>query len=499
MTPNGTVAEGAARTCPGGEPAGRAPLWGLGAGIFAYLASIALIQYLLSSTAELDQAEQVLLSQEFAWGYTAQPPLYTWIVALVFSATGPSFGALLAVKVVVLGLLAAALLATGRAWGFSWAQQVVAVVGLGLIPQVIWESQRDLTHSPLAAMFAAAALFQVARLRRSPRPHNYLLLGLVVGLGVLSKYNYALFLAGLLSAVALTPSYRKAIVRLPLAWSVVVAAAIVAPHVAWAVGHLERVAAGLGKLDRAAGWSIEGLGHMAGAALAFSAPVGLLAVLVVRRHPRLPEAQADHRRLLSRLLAAVVVVAAVFVLASGAKEMKDRWFQPLLFFLPLLVSLCSAPSPRAVRRVAALGIAVGVLVSLLLPARLLLVGYTGRLKRPHTPYEGLAADLRQAVGRPDVIVAEDRFIGGNMRLQFPGATVLTPDTPVPAHLPGGRWLVLCADCRNKRFHAWMSSRLNLDPQGLRFDALTRPYYYTSAWRYALWYASMDIRCGQEGT
>jgi Sec-independent protein secretion pathway component TatC len=49
-------------------------LWGI---VFVYFLFNALTQFCVSKTAELDQAEQLILSQTFQLGYGAQPPLYT--------------------------------------------------------------------------------------------------------------------------------------------------------------------------------------------------------------------------------------------------------------------------------------------------------------------------------------------------------------------------------------------------------------------------------------
>jgi len=458
--------------------------------LVVYFALNALTQHLASPTVELDQSEQMLLSQEFMWGYARQPPLYTWLVRGVFCLTGPSLAALLAVKVAILGLLAATWLRTGKEFAFSREQYIVALVGMAFIPQVIWESQRDLTHSPLAALLAGAGLLQVARLQRSPRIHHYILLGLLVGLGLLSKYNDALFLVGLVAAVALTPQYRSVIFRPALVWSMAVAAVVAAPHFVWALGHMDVSTGGMEKLDLVAGKSLEGLGHLFFAAAAFGAPLVLLAVFVMKRGSSLPEAQAHHRLLLSRLLIMVFVVTALFVLASGAQNMKDRWFQPLLFFLPLLLALYSAISRDAARRVCVIGIIIAAGVAVALPGRLVLAGHMGWIKRPNTPFRSLGTDLAPLIEKPSVVVAEKRFIGGNMRAVFPEAVIVTPDTPMPTRIPSGPWLILCEDLRDEPFKAWLRSRLDLDPAALEFKPITKPYYYAGDKPYTLWYATL---------
>ena len=56
----------------------------------AYFSLNALIQFGVSKTADLDQAEQLILSQTFQLGYSAQPPLYTYLASVLFSLTCPA-------------------------------------------------------------------------------------------------------------------------------------------------------------------------------------------------------------------------------------------------------------------------------------------------------------------------------------------------------------------------------------------------------------------------
>ena len=161
-------------------------LWGI---VVAYVTINALTQRLVSGTAELDQSQQLLLSQDWQFGYSGQPPLYTWLVMGVFAITGPSLSALLGIKVVLLSSLAAILIGVGRQFLFSKQQHLITIVSMVFILQFIWESQRDLTHSVLVTVMSAATLLQIVRAQRNPITSNYIILGLLVGMGIISKYN----------------------------------------------------------------------------------------------------------------------------------------------------------------------------------------------------------------------------------------------------------------------------------------------------------------------
>src|SRR5215813_297968 len=44
----------------------------------------------ISSSLDLDESEQLVLTQKLSWGYGSQPPLYTWIQFGFFKLFGPS-------------------------------------------------------------------------------------------------------------------------------------------------------------------------------------------------------------------------------------------------------------------------------------------------------------------------------------------------------------------------------------------------------------------------
>src|SRR5262249_5619942 len=75
-----------------------------------------------------------------------------------------------------------------------------AAISLLFIPQVAWESQRDLTHSVLSATLAVATLSCFLQAHERQQARWYLLFGVCAGLGLQSKYNYVFWLLGLLVA-----------------------------------------------------------------------------------------------------------------------------------------------------------------------------------------------------------------------------------------------------------------------------------------------------------
>jgi hypothetical protein len=215
------------------------------------------------------------------------------------------------------------------------------------------------------------------------------------------------------------------------------------------------------------------------------------APLLVRRGQEPSAANADARRLLVALGLAAVLVLAAFVLASGAQQIKNRWLQPILFFVPLLLALYAAPTTVALRGYVMLAVLLLALIAVALPGRILLAEPVGRSTKANIPYAALAEMLRTQAGSPDLIVAENGLLGGNMRLAFPGARVLTPYTPDPAALPVGTRLILRESGAGLKSEtsAWLKRRLGTEVTQWR--RLERQYYYVPSRSHVLYWARID--------
>ncbi|MFO1232001.1 MAG: glycosyltransferase family 39 protein [Paenacidovorax caeni] len=108
-----------------------------------------------------------------------------------------------------------------------------AAASLLLIPAMGWESLRDLTQPVLLTCLVAATVGAVAPAAPA-RPAGFALLGLLLGLGMLSKYSFALFAAVLGGALLSLPA-GQALLRERGAWWLPVLAAllVVLPHGLW--------------------------------------------------------------------------------------------------------------------------------------------------------------------------------------------------------------------------------------------------------------------------
>src|SRR5262245_42226133 len=161
----------------------------------SYLAVHLLLRLALSPSLIPDESSLALFSQSLDWGYSEQPPLYSWLVWGAVRLLGLSIFSLTLVRMLVLAAVPLALYATARAVLRDRSRGLLCVFSLFLFPSLAWNALNYLTHSLLlcAISLATARAFLLLPSRRSWQA--YAMLGLWLGLGMLAKYNFALFAA----------------------------------------------------------------------------------------------------------------------------------------------------------------------------------------------------------------------------------------------------------------------------------------------------------------
>ena len=413
----------------------------------AYAVAHLAMRVAVSGTAELDEAEQLVLSQTLALGYDDQPPLYTWIQAFAFRILGLGIPALALVKNALLfGTHLFIFLSARRLLG-GVGPALVTSLALYLLPQIAWESRRDLTNSVLATTVAAATFYLVLCLREAPTASRHLLLGALLGAGLLSRYSFGVFAAALLGAT-LTGEPRPARSARRLALAFGLSALLFAPHGVWLLreGPADpwEMAEKLGIDARRglvqAAWL--GLGALAWASARFLAPLAVAAVAcfpgAFTRTPAPPD-DSGIRRLLGRFFVIAFALLALGVLVFGMTRFRDRWLQPILFLSPLYVMARAAGAgtpPGRLRGFAVLAF-LASLATLAAPALQVWVGpRLGQHSRLNVAFEQLAEKIRQAGFEEGTVLAEDVFLAGNLRLAFPRARVLTPELPAAGVMEG---------------------------------------------------------------
>ena len=407
------------------------------AGLMCYFGLHVVIRTFLSSSVGLDESEQVLFAQRLSWGYGPQPPLYTWLQIGFFSLFGQSIFSLALLKNLLLFCTYCLTYTNARLVTRSHAAGIAAAVSLLFVPQVVWESQRDLTHSVLGATLSAAAFCCLLRALATRRTVWYLLLGLCAGLGLLSKFNSGLWMAAICLATLSIREHRPALLDKRILLTAGICLLVFLPHGTWMLTHkhLAFESASKLKLEAAGAWlkpASIGVRNLLVAVVSFLGPLLLMYTAVffkAERRPVLPESETNYQKLLLRTFLFVALLTVTLVVAFRATGFRDRWLLPLLIAVPVLLiaMLRDRLDPLRLRRLVTAGGTVAAVVTLLIPGRILFGAKVHREEPLMRPYDALAAELRSAVPPSSFLVADTTLLAGNLRLALAPMTVVTPD------------------------------------------------------------------------
>jgi len=195
----------------------------------------------------VDEAQYWAWSKALAWGYYSKPPMIAALIALSTQVLGDG----------LLGVKALAMLCYPlTAWVlFRWVGEVLADVSThaqarpergGRIAALLFIASpvagllgmAATTDAPLLLTWALASS-ALWRVWRDGRRRDWLLLGLWVGLGLMSKYTMAAFAVSALGLLWMVPrpAPREMPVRRGLPLAVAVALLCIAPNIAWNATH----------------------------------------------------------------------------------------------------------------------------------------------------------------------------------------------------------------------------------------------------------------------
>ena len=309
---------------------------------FALLFGIgwALFGALLNPGQPGDHFEQFTWSHSFEGGYHKHPPLPTWMLAAAIRVFGFSplwpyvLSALCVAGTAVFTFLVARRLLGERLAG-------VAIVLWGLHFAFSWKGQLFNHNTVMMVLLAAAAW--VALRTAEPRAGWgwWIALGVLAGLALLSKYQSAVGLAGLILALGFSGMLSTTRARLGLALAVLISLAMFAPHIAWVFHHqfstLRYASTTALQLDAAG--RVQKLLSFTAVHLRMLVPVlvAMLALWAWQRAAPVPAAPDDavpqrvRRAWLFGLLGFPLAVLVVMCLAFGVR-LQDHWgFQSVQF------------------------------------------------------------------------------------------------------------------------------------------------------------------------
>jgi 4-amino-4-deoxy-L-arabinose transferase-like glycosyltransferase len=447
------------------------------AALLAYLLVIYLIKAQLYLGGIGHDADQLVLSQAFQFGYDIRnPPLFTWLVIAAAQALGPGLPAVLAVKsLTMLALYGFLYLAARRALHDPALAVLAALAPFAMYEVGLWLAIKYSNTAALAAL-CSASVYVLLRLGESGRTFWYASFGIVAGLGLLAKYDYAIILVALILASLCDAGFRANLRDRRILLSLAIALAIIAPHAHWMVTEAPGYGAattsrfgmgsGLPWDERLARGSLAGIKAILNMLLPLALGVPFLAWYAWRRRGRAEGAGAWPGRRYFRLFGIylLICVVAVFALVAASGVVKVRGHY-LFIFLPFPIWLFAWLQGVGAMRVALNRIALAfVLLALASPAIMAAKYFShplGDREAPYNlPYEALAERLHEAGFTRGTLYAHDYpyTLSGNLRGYLPGVRILgsnAPDFIPPKNETSGACLLLWARHRKSTGDGYM--------------------------------------------
>ncbi|WP_372366914.1 ArnT family glycosyltransferase [Candidatus Uabimicrobium sp. HlEnr_7] len=398
--------------------------------LFVYSVIQIVLRVVVSDSLLPDESEQIIYAKQgFAWGYGSEPPLYTWIQLIFFS--------FIPHKIFALSLCKYTLLFIGYLFMFLSAKIVVrdeliataCTCSLFFIPVIAFEAQRDLSHSVILFTMCCITLYLFLSLIEHPRTITYALIGFVVGLGGLSKYNYALYLAILITAWMCDLRFRKVFFNKRTLLAIIISAIIVCGHIFWIYSSLEDMNFHR-KITIVENFS--SFNALARTAITFFSFIGLFLVMFVAFfYKELKNIKKIFANKFLYLYIFAMVVLVLIVLIFKIEKVKTRWYLPLYFSVPIyaFAIIKEQVKSKKIKVFISTTISAALIICLVMFLRIYCAAITEKPKRLNLPIRDMATFFAEQKYNNYLIVAENRSIAGTLQLYLPKSTVITPGIP----------------------------------------------------------------------
>ena len=476
--------------------------------IAGYFLCAVLARVIRSPGLEVDESQQAVLSQFLLLGYGSQPPVYSWLQYGVNAILSPSIASLSVLKNGLLFLCCLFFWLTARLLIREKALVNMATLGVLTLPTVFVMSQRDLTHTVLALFAVSLFVYVLFGTLKKPSALGYILTGLVIGLGAVSKYNFVIIPLAAVLALALEEGLRNRLLDWRLLLTAAAALIVVAPHFLWVVDHLDLATGQTTNEMREGGEHaiFHGLSGMLALILAFAQGLALttaiFAVLFFKDIKAILRASDQSTRIIGRIMLFSFLFLLLIVLWMSATHVRQKWVSVYLLLWPLYLCLkVQAAGVMGERRLHAMLTVTSVLAVgfvLVLLGRGLVAPYLDRYSLVHRPYHSFAGLLRNdGHMEPQYIMAVGGIVGGNLKMQFPNSTVFIGDRdvePLPTSWPAGSVVLLAGDSKEAEMQqdpadvlAELAERTSL-PIPSEVTRIDVPYATASEKRHTFYYA-----------
>ena len=224
----------------GGQSSSTYSAWESRIGILSVIAIVAAIALLHLATNSRygfhrDELQFLTDARHLHWGFVAYPPMTPFLERLLLSVFGLSLMGLRlfsvlaqCIIIVITGLMA-------RDLGGRTMAQAAAALSIALSAIFLFEGT-EFQYTSFDQLWWVLAAWCVVRLLTSEDPRWWQAIGAVFGLGMMTKYNIAFFIAGVLGAMVFTQARRYFLSK--WFWAgVALGLALFLPNLLWQVRH----------------------------------------------------------------------------------------------------------------------------------------------------------------------------------------------------------------------------------------------------------------------
>jgi 4-amino-4-deoxy-L-arabinose transferase-like glycosyltransferase len=391
--------------------------------LLAHLVIWTVTPTLANRNLSLDSVEMWVWGNHCTWGYYKHPPLPAWCARGLATLLGRSditlyFGCQCAVVLTMWSVWRLA-----RRWLTPWSA-MMAVWLLETCYFLNWRSVRFNNNTLNLPWWALTALAFHTALTRGRR-RDWIATGVVLALGMYTKYDIAFLALSIVGVLLLLPSARPKL-RTPGPYLMVATAlALFAPHMVWMVSeHFPTIQYALDRSQHAGHLSdhvVHPFGFLASQAAAFLPMILVLWPVFGGKWKwrNLAGSERFSREFILGMAVGPIALYLLLSLATGAR-LDGGWGSPLWMFWPLLLLTCfeitanTAALHRAFYRTAMIALALPLLFSV---QRLAAPYVLHRADHVAFPGRALAAEVEKAwqaeCSTPMAWIGGDWWIAGN--------------------------------------------------------------------------------------
>jgi 4-amino-4-deoxy-L-arabinose transferase-like glycosyltransferase len=182
-----------------------------------------------------DELDLLMSAHQLAWGYVSYPPLAPFLARVGLTLFGASLTGARVMPALAQGVVAVLVGLMARDFGGKRLAQITAAVAVAIAPLAL-TSGILIQYMSFDYLWWVLLAFFFVRLLSTENPRWWLGMGAAIGLGMMTKYTMAFFIAGLVVAILLTSTRRY--LRSPWLWmGAGVALLIFLPDLVWQIQH----------------------------------------------------------------------------------------------------------------------------------------------------------------------------------------------------------------------------------------------------------------------